>query len=80
MIKKDYVKKTKKADVVTRFWYTLKNLHPNGLVNQSIFLHHIGLYVFPFISQTLTQVGAMAIEFTLTIKVDKGHFHNYFTL
>ncbi len=27
MVKKDLVKKTKKGDVVTRFWYTLKKLH-----------------------------------------------------
>jgi hypothetical protein len=25
--KKGLVKKTKKGDIVTRFWYTLKNLH-----------------------------------------------------
>jgi hypothetical protein len=28
MVKKDQVKKIEKGDVVTRFWYTLKNLHP----------------------------------------------------
>jgi hypothetical protein len=28
MVKKDYVKNIEKDDVVTRFWYTLKNLHP----------------------------------------------------
>jgi hypothetical protein len=27
MVTKDKAKKTKKGDVVTRFWYTLKNLH-----------------------------------------------------
>ncbi len=26
MVKKDHVKKTEKGDVMTRFWYTLKNL------------------------------------------------------
>jgi hypothetical protein len=29
MVKKDQVKKIKKGDVVTRFWYTLKNLDPS---------------------------------------------------
>ncbi len=28
MVKKDKVKNTKKGDVVTIFWYTLKNLDP----------------------------------------------------
>jgi hypothetical protein len=28
MVKKDQVKKTEKGDVMTRFWYTLKNLDP----------------------------------------------------
>jgi hypothetical protein len=28
MVKKDQVKKIKKGDVVIRFWYSLKNLHP----------------------------------------------------
>jgi len=27
MVKKDYIKKIKNGDVMTRFWYTLKNLH-----------------------------------------------------
>jgi hypothetical protein len=26
--KNDYVEKIEKDDVVTRFWYTLKHLHP----------------------------------------------------
>jgi hypothetical protein len=26
MVKKDHVKKIEKGDVVTRFWYTLRNL------------------------------------------------------
>jgi hypothetical protein len=26
MVKRDKVEKTKKGDIVTRFWYTLKNL------------------------------------------------------
>jgi hypothetical protein len=29
MVKKD-CKKTKKGDAITRFWYTLKNLHPHA--------------------------------------------------
>jgi len=28
MIKKDQIKKTKNGDVMTRFWYTYKNLQP----------------------------------------------------
>jgi hypothetical protein len=27
-VKKDWVKNTKNGDGMTRFWYTLKNLHP----------------------------------------------------
>jgi hypothetical protein len=27
MVKKDKVKKKEKGDIVTRFWYTLKNIH-----------------------------------------------------
>jgi hypothetical protein len=30
MVKNNYVKKTKKGDVMTRFWYTLKKLHLNA--------------------------------------------------
>ncbi len=26
--KKNWVRKTKKSDIVTRFWYIVKNLHP----------------------------------------------------
>jgi hypothetical protein len=29
MIKKDQVKNIEKGDIMTRFWYTLKNLHPS---------------------------------------------------
>jgi len=28
MVNKDYIKKTEKGDIVTRLWYTLKNLDP----------------------------------------------------
>jgi len=28
MVKKNYVKKTENDDIITRFWYTLKNLDP----------------------------------------------------
>jgi hypothetical protein len=28
MVKKNNEKKIEKGDIVTRFWYTLKNLHP----------------------------------------------------
>jgi hypothetical protein len=28
MVKKDYIKKSENGEVVTRFWYTLKNLDP----------------------------------------------------
>jgi hypothetical protein len=31
MVKKDWVKKTEKGDILTTFWYTLKNLDPNSL-------------------------------------------------
>jgi hypothetical protein len=34
--KNDYVKKTKKGDIVTRFWYTLKNVdHARRIINGS---------------------------------------------
>jgi hypothetical protein len=33
IVKKDHVKKTKKNDIVTRFWYSLKNLHPNEFLS-----------------------------------------------
>jgi hypothetical protein len=28
MVKNDYIKKIEMGDVMKRFWYTLKNLHP----------------------------------------------------
>jgi hypothetical protein len=34
-VKKGLGKKIEKGDVVTRFWYTLKNLHPNLENNNS---------------------------------------------
>jgi hypothetical protein len=48
MIKKNKMKKTKKGDIVTRFWYTLKKfthvqLHKYKHTNQ---LHIHGLFYF----------------------------------
>jgi hypothetical protein len=38
MVKKDWIKKTENGDVVTRFWYTLKNLDPIKLGSQYLHL------------------------------------------
>ncbi len=32
MVENDWVKKIENGNIVTRFWYTLKNLHPNALI------------------------------------------------
>jgi hypothetical protein len=37
MVTKDWLKKIEKGDIVTRFSYTLKNLHPFALLNYNIY-------------------------------------------
>jgi hypothetical protein len=37
MIKKGYIKITKKGDIMTRFWYNLKNLDPTYMYHFEFF-------------------------------------------
>ncbi len=42
MAKKDQVRKTEKNDVVTRFWYTLENLHLIILIHGHVIIDDMG--------------------------------------
>ncbi len=69
--KKGLGKKTKKGDVVTRFWYTSKNLHPNR--NE----HNINLLVsFIFVTYFFCTKFFQILYSSHKTQWKHGDFHN----